>query len=97
MSWFRKRKHQFRGVLAFLHPQFLHYSQLAAVLAAHGFRAGDYWATGLAGGFCASRTTGYRPEAKGLSPTFEDNQMGLRMTFAIPTVSGLNNLLSYST
>ncbi len=35
MSWFRKRKHQFRGVLAFLHPQFLHYSQLAAVLAAH--------------------------------------------------------------
>ncbi len=32
MSWFRKRKHQFRGVLAFLHPQFLHYSQLAAVL-----------------------------------------------------------------
>ncbi len=34
MSWFRKRKHQFRGVLAFLHPQFLHYSQLAAVLEA---------------------------------------------------------------
>ncbi len=57
---------------------------LAAVFGAHWFRAGDYWATGLAGGFCASTTTGYRPEAKGLSPTFEDNQMGLRMTFAIP-------------
>ncbi len=37
MSWFRKRKHQFRGVLAFLHPQFLHYSQLAVVLEAHRF------------------------------------------------------------
>ncbi len=39
MSWFRKRKHQFRGVLAFLHPQFLHYSQLAAVLGAHSIPA----------------------------------------------------------
>ncbi len=41
MSWFRKRKHQFRGVLAFLHPQFLHYSQLAAVLEAHTFPSSD--------------------------------------------------------
>ncbi len=70
MSWFRKRKHQFRGVLAFLHPRFLHYSQLAAVLEAHkspSNNVGQLSAllTVRAANLIASRTTGYRPEAKG--------------------------------
>ncbi len=56
MSWFRKRKHQFRGVLAFLHPQFLHYSQLAAVLEAQSIPDRDHWATCFEGKQLAAKT-----------------------------------------
>ncbi len=34
---------------------------LAAVFGAHGFRAGDYWATGLAGGFLRFDNHGLSP------------------------------------
>ncbi len=75
MSWFRKRKHQFRGVLAFLHPQFLHYSQLAVVLEAHCFPTGKIRIWFSARTWCASRTAAGAMRLTAITALPQDNHM----------------------